>query len=124
MSVSWREAEPPRVRPEDIRLEILYEDEDLLAVNKPAGLVVHPAAGHAAHTLVNALLHHCAGGLSGIGGVARPGLVHRLDKDTSGLPGRGQKRRRPPPFVRAIRRAPGGKNLRGDHLRPMARCGR
>ncbi|HXR06743.1 MAG TPA: RluA family pseudouridine synthase [Candidatus Acidoferrum sp.] len=84
VSVSWPEAVPPRARPEDIRLEILYEDEDLLAVNKPAGLVVHPAAGHAAHTLVNALLHHCAGELSGIGGVARPGIVHRLDKDTSG----------------------------------------
>ena len=70
--------------PEDMPLDILYEDDDLLALNKPAGLVVHPAAGHAAHTLVNALLHHCAGHLSGIGGVARPGIVHRLDKDTSG----------------------------------------
>ena len=62
VSVSWPEAQPPpSPQPEDIPLEILYEDEDLLAVNKPAGLVVHPAAGHAAHTLVNALLHHCAG---------------------------------------------------------------
>jgi 23S rRNA pseudouridine1911/1915/1917 synthase len=84
VSVTWPEAQPSAARPEDIPLEILYEDEDLLAVNKPAGLVVHPAAGHAAHTLVNALLHHCAGQLSGIGGVARPGIVHRLDKDTSG----------------------------------------
>ena len=84
VSVTWPEAQPSEARPEDIPLEILYEDEDLLAVNKPAGLVVHPAAGHAAHTLVNALLHHCAGHLSGIGGVARPGIVHRLDKDTSG----------------------------------------
>ena len=84
VSVSWPEAQPPAARPEDMPLEILYEDDDLLAVNKPAGLVVHPAAGHAAHTLVNALLHHCAGQLSGIGGVARPGIVHRLDKDTSG----------------------------------------
>ncbi len=84
VSVTWPEAQPPAARPEDIPLEILYEDEDLLAVNKPAGLVVHPAAGHAAHTLVNALLHHCAGQLSGIGGVARPGIVHRIDKDTSG----------------------------------------
>ena len=84
VSVTWPEAQPAEARPEDIPLEILYEDEDLLAVNKPAGLVVHPAAGHAAHTLVNALLHHCAGHLSGIGGVARPGIVHRLDKDTSG----------------------------------------
>jgi 23S rRNA pseudouridine1911/1915/1917 synthase len=84
VSVSWPAAEPGTALPEDIPLEILYEDDDLLAVNKPAGLVVHPAAGHAAHTLVNALLHHCAGHLSGIGGVARPGIIHRLDKDTSG----------------------------------------
>jgi 23S rRNA pseudouridine1911/1915/1917 synthase len=65
-------------------LEVLFEDDALLVVNKPAGLVVHPAAGHEEHTLVNALLHHCAGRLSGIGGVARPGIVHRLDKETSG----------------------------------------
>jgi 23S rRNA pseudouridine1911/1915/1917 synthase len=65
-------------------LDILFEDDALLVLNKPAGLVVHPAAGHEAHTLVNALLHHCAGQLSGIGGVARPGIVHRLDKETSG----------------------------------------
>jgi 23S rRNA pseudouridine1911/1915/1917 synthase len=65
-------------------LDILHEDEDLLVLNKPAGWVVHPAAGHREHTLVNALLHHCRGQLSGIGGVARPGIVHRLDKDTSG----------------------------------------
>ncbi len=84
VSVSWPEAGPPQAGPEDIPLDILYEDEDLLALNKPPGLVVHPAAGHPAHTLVNALLHHCAGQLSGIGGVARPGIVHRLDKDTSG----------------------------------------
>jgi len=84
VSVSWPAADPPQARPEDMPLDILYEDEDLLALNKPPGLVVHPAAGHAAHTLVNALLHHCAGHLSGIGGVARPGIVHRLDKDTSG----------------------------------------
>ncbi|WP_373488896.1 RluA family pseudouridine synthase [Blastomonas sp.] len=66
-------------------LEIAHEDEHLLVVDKPAGMVVHPAAGHADGTLVNALLHHCAGQLSGIGGVARPGIVHRIDKDTSGL---------------------------------------
>lgn len=82
--VAWPEAKPSAALPEDIPLEILYEDDDLLALNKPPGLVVHPAAGHAAHTLVNALLHHCAGRLSGIGGVARPGIVHRLDKETSG----------------------------------------
>ncbi len=70
---------------QDIALEIMFEDEHLLIVDKPAGLVVHPAAGNLDGTLVNALLHHCAGRLSGIGGVARPGIVHRIDKDTSGL---------------------------------------
>jgi 23S rRNA pseudouridine1911/1915/1917 synthase len=65
-------------------LDILHEDDALLVLNKAAGLVVHPAGGHEEHTLVNALLHHCRGELSGIGGVARPGIVHRLDKDTSG----------------------------------------
>jgi len=70
---------------QDIALTIAYEDEHLLVVDKPAGLVVHPAAGHLDGTLVNAVLHHCAGRLSGIGGVARPGIVHRIDKDTSGL---------------------------------------
>jgi 23S rRNA pseudouridine1911/1915/1917 synthase len=65
-------------------LAVLFEDDVLLVLNKPPGLVVHPAAGHEEHTLVNALLHHCAGKLSGIGGVARPGIVHRLDKETSG----------------------------------------
>jgi 23S rRNA pseudouridine1911/1915/1917 synthase len=72
-------------RPEDIPLDIVYEDDDLLVINKPVGMTVHPGAGQHDGTLVNALLHHCAGGLSGIGGVARPGIVHRLDKDTSGL---------------------------------------
>jgi 23S rRNA pseudouridine1911/1915/1917 synthase len=70
---------------QDIPLTILFEDEHLVVVDKPAGLVVHPAAGNLDGTLVNALLHHCAGQLSGIGGVARPGIVHRIDKDTSGL---------------------------------------
>lgn len=70
---------------QDIPLTIAYEDEYLVVVDKPAGLVVHPAAGNADGTLVNALLHHCRGQLSGIGGVARPGIVHRIDKDTSGL---------------------------------------
>lgn len=70
---------------QDIALEIVFEDEHLLVVDKPAGMVVHPAAGNFDGTLVNALLHHCAGRLSGIGGVARPGIVHRIDKDTSGL---------------------------------------
>src|SRR5438552_11318843 len=70
-------------RPEAIPLDVLYEDEDLIVINKPAGLVVHPGAGHREHTLVNALLHHCPT-LSGIGGQERPGIVHRLDKETSG----------------------------------------
>ncbi|MBI1326306.1 MAG: RluA family pseudouridine synthase [Alphaproteobacteria bacterium] len=70
---------------EDIELDVVYEDDDLLVINKPAGLVVHPAAGHYEGTLVNALLHHCGDSLSGINGVKRPGIVHRLDKDTSGL---------------------------------------
>ena len=70
---------------QDLSLVIAYEDDDVIVVDKPAGLVVHPAAGNEAGTLVNALLHHCAGQLSGIGGVARPGIVHRIDKNTSGL---------------------------------------
>ena len=79
------EARPAHNVAQDIALTILFEDEHLLIVDKPAGLVVHPAAGNYDGTLVNALLHHCAGRLSGIGGVARPGIVHRIDKDTSGL---------------------------------------
>ena len=79
------EPEPARNEPQDIPLQIVFEDEHLLVLDKPAGLVVHPAAGNLDGTLVNALLHHCAGQLSGIGGVARPGIVHRIDKDTSGL---------------------------------------
>jgi 23S rRNA pseudouridine1911/1915/1917 synthase len=70
---------------EDIPLTIVYEDDDLIVIDKPAGLVVHPAAGHATGTLVNALIAHCGDSLSGIGGVRRPGIVHRLDKDTTGL---------------------------------------
>ncbi len=84
VDVTWPEARPAGAQPEEIPLDILFEDESLLVLNKPAGLVVHPAAGHEEHTLVNALLHHCKGSLSGIGGVARPGIVHRLDKETSG----------------------------------------
>lgn len=72
-------------QPQDIPLDITFEDEHLIVINKPAGMVVHPAAGNYEGTLVNALLHHCKGQLSGIGGVARPGIVHRIDKDTSGL---------------------------------------
>lgn len=73
------------IEAEDIPLDIVYEDEDMLVINKAAGMVVHPGAGNWSGTLVNALLHHCKGDLSGVGGVARPGIVHRLDKDTSGL---------------------------------------
>ena len=84
VQVHWPEARPAEAQPEPMSLDVLFEDEALLVLNKPAGLVVHPAAGHEEHTLVNALLHHCAGQLRGIGGVARPGIVHRLDKETSG----------------------------------------
>ena len=77
--------EPLETIAQDIPLEVVFEDEHLLVVNKPAGMVVHPAAGNPDGTLVNALLHHCEGQLSGINGVARPGIVHRIDKDTSGL---------------------------------------
>jgi 23S rRNA pseudouridine1911/1915/1917 synthase len=80
-----REPEPARPQAEDLALDVLYEDEHLLVLEKPAGMVVHPAPGHAAGTLVNALLWHCRGTLSGIGGVLRPGIVHRLDKEVSGL---------------------------------------
>ena len=79
------EPKPAHNEPQEIPLRIVFEDDHLLVVDKPAGLVVHPAAGNLDGTLVNALLHHCAGRLSGIGGVARPGIVHRIDKDTSGL---------------------------------------
>ncbi len=86
----WITVEIPELRPceliaQDIPLEIVYEDRDLLVINKPQGMVVHPAAGNWDGTLVNALLYHCAGELSGINGELRPGIVHRLDKDTSGL---------------------------------------
>jgi 23S rRNA pseudouridine1911/1915/1917 synthase len=79
------EPAPAHNEAQDIPLRVVFEDEHLLVVDKPAGLVVHPAAGNPDGTLVHALLHHCGGSLSGIGGVARPGIVHRIDKDTSGL---------------------------------------
>lgn len=78
------EAVEPDIRPENIPLDILYEDDDVIVVNKPKGMVVHPAAGHYSGTLVNALLYHCGAGLSGINGVMRPGIVHRIDMDTTG----------------------------------------
>ena len=79
------EPEDPEPKGEDIPLEVLYEDDDLIVIAKPAGLVVHPGAGNWTGTLVNALIHHCGASLSGIGGVKRPGIVHRLDKETSGV---------------------------------------
>ncbi|MBE6546466.1 MAG: RluA family pseudouridine synthase [Ruminococcaceae bacterium] len=84
-SVILPEATPDRAEPENIPLDIVYEDGDIIVVNKPKGMVVHPAPGNPTGTLVNALLYHCKGSLSGIGGVIRPGIVHRIDKDTEGL---------------------------------------
>ena len=84
VEIDFPEPKPAEARPQEIPIDILYEDSDLIVLNKAAGIVVHPSAGHDENTLVNALLHHCAGLLSGIGGVARPGIVHRLDKETSG----------------------------------------
>jgi 23S rRNA pseudouridine1911/1915/1917 synthase len=85
VTVDLPEPEPPEPQAEAIPLAILFEDDDIIVVDKPAGLVVHPGAGNWTGTLVNALLHHCGDTLSGIGGVRRPGIVHRLDKDTSGV---------------------------------------
>ena len=84
-SVAVPDPAPAHNEAQDIPLNVVFEDEHLIVINKPAGLVVHPAAGNLDGTLVNALLHHCRGSLSGIGGVERPGIVHRIDKDTSGL---------------------------------------
>lgn len=78
------EPETPNIVPEDIPLDIIYEDDDILVINKPKGMVVHPAPGHYSHTLVNAILWHCGDRLSGINGVLRPGIVHRIDMDTTG----------------------------------------
>jgi 23S rRNA pseudouridine1911/1915/1917 synthase len=85
ISVTLPPAEPAKPQGEDIPLDIVYEDDAIVVIDKPKGLVVHPAAGHSTGTLVNALIAHCGDGLSGIGGVKRPGIVHRLDKDTTGL---------------------------------------
>ena len=85
LEVDLPEPEPVDVAPQDIPLDVVYEDGDVIVVNKPKGLVVHPAPGHPDGTLVNALLHHCGDSLSGIGGELRPGIVHRIDRDTSGL---------------------------------------
>ncbi len=85
ITIDVPEAAPPQPKGEDIALDIIYEDDDIIVIDKPKGLVVHPAAGHETGTLVNALIAHCGTSLSGIGGVRRPGIVHRLDKDTTGL---------------------------------------
>ena len=85
VSVTLPDPEPLDVLPQDIPLDVVYEDDDVIVVNKPVGMVVHPAPGHPDGTLVNALLYHCGSSLSGINGVLRPGIVHRIDRDTSGL---------------------------------------
>ncbi|WP_249158215.1 RluA family pseudouridine synthase [Bradyrhizobium jicamae] len=85
ITIDVPEAAPAEPQGEDIALDIVFEDDDIIVIDKPSGLVVHPAAGHATGTLVNALIAHCGASLSGIGGVKRPGIVHRLDKDTTGL---------------------------------------
>ncbi|WP_170421711.1 RluA family pseudouridine synthase [Ruegeria arenilitoris] len=85
VAITVAEAEESHIGPEDIPLDVVFEDADLIVINKPAGMVVHPAPGSPNGTLVNALLHHCGEDLSGVGGVKRPGIVHRIDKETSGL---------------------------------------
>ena len=85
LCIDYPPVEPADAQPENIPLDIIYEDDDIIVVNKPSGMVVHPAAGNPNGTLVNALLYHCGKSLSGIGGVIRPGIVHRIDKDISGL---------------------------------------
>ena len=85
IAVTLPEPEPVEAVPQYIPLDVVYEDADVIVVNKPSGMVVHPAPGHPDGTLVNALLYHCAGTLSGVGGALRPGIVHRIDRDTSGL---------------------------------------
>lgn len=85
LSMDIPEAVEPEIEPEHMELDILYEDQDVILINKPKGMVVHPAAGHYSHTLVNGLMDHCRGQLSGINGVMRPGIVHRIDMDTTGV---------------------------------------
>ena len=85
ISLDIPEAVEPEIEPENMDLDILYEDQDVILVNKSKGMVVHPAAGHYSHTLVNGLMHHCKDQLSGINGVMRPGIVHRIDMDTTGV---------------------------------------
>src|SRR5258708_3175699 len=92
IEVTFPEARAAQAQPEEIPLNVLFEDDDLLVLNKPAGLVVHPAAGNEEHTLVQALLHHCRGKLSGLGGGARPGLLHRPEPDGPGWLGAAKRR--------------------------------
>jgi 23S rRNA pseudouridine1911/1915/1917 synthase len=84
VEITFPESQKPDIKPENIPLDIIYEDNDIIIVNKPKDMVVHPAAGHYSGTLVNALLYHCGDSLSGINGIMRPGIVHRIDKDTTG----------------------------------------
>ncbi len=109
-----RNPAPPRLNPKPSPSRFSIEDKDLLVLNKAPGVVVHPSAGHEEHTLVNALLHHCKGKLSGIGGVLRPGIVHRLDKETSGCLIVAEKRQRAPRVVRAVFPTQPGKDLPRD----------
>ena len=95
--------EPAEPEPQAIPLAVVYEDAHLIVIDKPKGLTVHPAPGHASGTLVNALIAHCGASLSGIGGVMRPGIVHRLDKDTTGLLVAAEIRSRAPGPFRAVR---------------------
>ena len=85
LNITVPECKTPEIEPENIPLDIIYEDDDIIVVNKPKGMVVHPAAGHYSGTLVNALMYHCKDNLSGINGVSRPGIVHRIDMNTTGV---------------------------------------
>ncbi len=105
ITIDVPEAVAPEPKGEDIALDIVYEDDDIIVIDKPRGLVVHPAAGHETGTLVNALIAHCGASLSGIGGVKRPGIVHRLDKDTTGLMVVAKNDRAHQSLERAIRRS-------------------
>ena len=118
VAIDLPEPEAAEPRGEDIPLDILYEDDDLIVIDKPAGLVVHPGAGNPTGTLVNALIHHCGDSLSGIGGVRRPGIVHRLDKETIGRHGRRQDRPRPSRAVGGLCRS---RPLRASSNAPMWR---
>ena len=116
VEMAWPEPKPSIMLPEAMDLDILYEDAHLLVLNKPAGLVVHPAAGHHSGTLVNGLLYHCRD-LSGIGGVLRPGIVPSARQGHIGTDDRCENGCRPPGIVQSIQGTPGQKNLSGCGLR-------